>query len=57
MRNIAIVGSGQAALLAAHGLVNAGYRVTLYSDRTAAQWLNESRPTGTAARFHVSLEI
>ena len=56
MRNIAIVGSGQAALLAAHGLVNAGYRVTLYSDRTAEQWLKESRPTGTAARFHISLE-
>ena len=34
----------------------AGYQVTLYSDRTAAQWLNESRPTGTAARFHISLE-
>ena len=29
---------------------------TLYSDRTADQWLNESRPTGTAARFHISLE-
>ena len=30
--------------------------MTLYSDRTASQWLNESRPTGTAARFHISLE-
>jgi len=56
MRNIGIVGSGQAGLLAAHGLQRAGYRVTLYSDRTASQWLNESRPTGTAARFHISLE-
>ena len=56
MRNIAIIGSGQAGLLAAHGLINAGYRVTLYSDRTADQWLNKSRPTGTAARFHISLE-
>src|SRR6516164_10794404 len=55
MRNIAIVGSGQAGLLAAHGLINAGYKVTLYSDRTAEQWLNESRPTGTAARFDISL--
>ena len=51
MRNIAIIGSGQAGLLAAHGLIKAGYHVTLYSDRTADQWLNESRPTGTAARF------
>ena len=55
MRNIAIIGSGQAGLLAAHGLVNAGYKVTLYSDRTADHWLNESRPTGTAARFDISL--
>jgi hypothetical protein len=57
MRNIAIIGSGQAGLLAAHGLLRAGYRVTLYSDRTADQWLNQSRPTGTAARFHLSLEF
>jgi Styrene monooxygenase A putative substrate binding domain len=55
VRNIAIIGSGQAGLLAAHGLVNAGYRVTVYSDRTADNWLNDSRPTGTAARFDISL--
>ena len=29
MRNIAIIGSGQAGLLAAHGLIKAGYKVTL----------------------------
>ena len=57
MRNIAIIGSGQAGLLAAHGLINAGYRVTLYSDRTADQWLNESRPTGTAARFQYLIAV
>lgn len=57
MRNIGIIGSGQAGLLAAHGLLKAGYRVTLYSDRTADQWLNQSRPTGTAARFHNALEF
>lgn len=56
MRRIAIIGSGQAGLLVAHGLLKAGYEVTLYSDRTAEQWLNESRPTGTAGRFDLALE-
>lgn len=55
MRRIAIVGSGQAALLAAHGLVKQGHEITLYSDRTADRWLNGSRPTGTAARFDPAL--
>lgn len=55
MRRIAIVGSGIAGLAAAHGLLRAGYSVDLYSDRTAEQWLNDSRPTGTAARFDLAL--
>jgi 2-polyprenyl-6-methoxyphenol hydroxylase-like FAD-dependent oxidoreductase len=55
MRQIAIVGSGIAGLVAAHGLRRAGYGVTLYSDRTPEQWLHESRPTGTAARFDLAL--
>lgn len=57
MRSIAIVGSGIVGLVAAHALRREGYRVTLYSDRTADQWLNESRPTGTAARFDLALQI
>jgi 2-polyprenyl-6-methoxyphenol hydroxylase-like FAD-dependent oxidoreductase len=55
MRRIAIIGSGQAGLLAAHALVQRGYTVTLYSDRTPDQWLNQSRPTGTAGRFEPAL--
>lgn len=57
MRNIAIVGSGIIGLIAAHALRRRGYGVTLYSDRTAAQWLHESRPTGTAARFEMALSF
>ncbi len=55
MRNVAIIGSGIVGLVAAHGLLREGYEVTVYSDRTADQWLNESRPTGTAARFDMAL--
>lgn len=55
MKKIAIIGSGVVGLLAAHGLLKAGYTVTVYSDRTAEQWLTESRPTGTAARFDMAL--
>jgi hypothetical protein len=56
MRHIAIIGSGIAGLLTAHGLLKAGYQVSLYSDRTPEDWLHYSRPTGTAGRFHGSLD-
>jgi len=55
MRSAAIVGSGISGLAAAHGLLRAGFRVDLYSDRTPEQWLSASRPTGTAARFDLAL--
>lgn len=55
MRSIGIIGSGISGLVAAHGLLRAGNAVTLYSDRTARAWLEESRPTGTAARFELAL--
>jgi len=56
VRKIAIIGSGIAGLIAAHALRRHRYDVTLYSDRTPDQWLNESRPTGTAARFETALD-
>jgi hypothetical protein len=55
MRRVAIIGSGQAGLLAAHGLLQTGCEVTLFSDRTPDEWLHTSRPTGTAARFASAL--
>ena len=54
-RNIAVIGAGQAGLVCAHGLRASGHEVTLYSDRTAQQWLSESRPTGVATRFGPAL--
>lgn len=54
MRSFAIIGAGIAGLLTAHGLRRSGHDVTLYSDRTAEQWL-AARPTGTAARFAPAL--
>jgi hypothetical protein len=56
MRRIAVIGSGQAGLLTAHGLLKAGYQVTVYSDKTPEQFLKNSRPTGTAGRFELSLQ-
>ncbi len=55
MRTIAIIGSGQTGLLAAHGFRKAGHSVTLYSDRKPEAWLSASRPTGTAGRLALSL--
>ncbi|MCA9707299.1 MAG: NAD(P)-binding protein [Myxococcales bacterium] len=54
MRSIAVIGSGIAGLVTAHGLRRAGCAVTLWSDRTPDQWL-AARPTGTAARFAPAL--
>src|SRR5688572_6259315 len=55
MRRVAIIGSGITGLLTAHGLRRAGFEVALYSDRTGADWLERSAPTGTAGRFDSSL--
>lgn len=48
MRTIAIIGGGQSGLFLGIGLVDAGYQVDLFSDRTPDDHLHRSRPTGNA---------
>lgn len=57
MARIAIIGAGQAGLLAAHGLRRQGHEVDLYSDRTPEDFLRRARPTGTAGRFQMALDF
>lgn len=57
MRKIAVVGSGINGLVAAHGLLKQGHAVTLYSERSAEDWLDKVPPTGTACRFATSLDL
>jgi hypothetical protein len=57
VRRVAIIGAGQAGLLAAHALRLRDYDVTLYSDKTPDDFLTKARPTGVAARFDMALEF
>ena len=57
MTSVAIIGAGQAGTLTAVGLMNAGYSVTLYSDRTADSILNDTAPSGTAYIFGDSVAV
>lgn len=55
-RRIAIIGAGQAGLLAGHAFLQKGCEVSLYSDKSADDFLMRTRPTGSAMRFHTALE-
>lgn len=56
MRKIALIGGGQAGLLLGFKLLNAGYPVTIYTDRTPEQVLN-SRIPSTAFLFESTLKL
>lgn len=56
MARIGIIGAGQAGLLCAHALHDQGHEVALYSDRTPDDFLERSRPTGTACRFDMAID-
>ncbi len=57
MRKISVIGSGPAGCILAYGLVKGGFDVTLYSDRTPEQWLNASKPTGSAYLYDEVIDI
>ncbi len=57
MRKIAIIGSGTTTLFIAHQLLQSGYAVTVYSDRTAEDWLQRSAPTGTAYLYECNVML
>ncbi|QLE55973.1 styrene monooxygenase/indole monooxygenase family protein [Nostoc sp. TCL26-01] len=56
MRRIAIIGAGQAGLHLAVNLVDAGYGVTLFSDRTPEAILN-GKPGGMPVLFPNSMQL
>lgn len=59
MTQVSIIGAGTAGCIFAYALLKSGkgFKVTLYSDRTPDQWLNDCAPTGTAALYPTTIDI
>ncbi len=57
MRKISIIGSGTSGMLCAIALQQQEYDVTVYSDRSADDWLHRSAPTGTAFIYDSNIQI
>jgi 2-polyprenyl-6-methoxyphenol hydroxylase-like FAD-dependent oxidoreductase len=59
MAKVSIIGAGTAGCVFAYALLKSGkgFDVTIYSDRTPDQWLNEVPPTGTAALYPETIDI
>jgi flavin reductase (DIM6/NTAB) family NADH-FMN oxidoreductase RutF len=56
VKRVAIVGAGQSGLQLAHGLLDAGYEVSLFSDRSGDEIL-EGRVMSSQCMFDSALEI
>lgn len=59
MSTVSVIGAGPAGLIFAYALLKSGkdFDLTLYSDRTADQWLNDIPPTGTAYLYGSVIDI
>nr|AIJ28540.1 FAD dependent oxidoreductase domain protein [Fischerella sp. ATCC 43239] len=57
MSKIAIIGSGINGMVAAHGLLAQGHKVSVYSALRPQDWLDKVPPSGTAARYPSALDI
>lgn len=55
-RSVAIIGAGQTGISAAVGFLNAGFEVTVYSDRDQQSLFRDIPATGTAVTFGLSQE-
>ena len=56
MAKVSIIGAGTTGMVAAYSLLRDGHDVTLYSDRTADEWL-QGRPTGTAYLYGETIDV
>ncbi len=59
MTKVSVIGAGPAGLIFAYALLKSkkNFDVTVYSDKTAEQWLNETPPTGTAYLYGSVIDI
>lgn len=56
MAKVSIIGAGTTGLVLAYACLRDGHDVTLYSDRTADEWLN-CKPTGTAYLYGETIDV